>query len=84
MVRKETIETLWKISSHSWKKTTRLRYDSIQNISYAREGPERKAFLGEEWTINQTKELLKGGAPCLHFYTMSKVDGFVRIAKEVL
>ena len=57
--------------------------------SFAREIEKCKddkeaAIIGEEWTINQTKELLKGGAPCLHFYTMSKVDGFVRIAKEVL
>ena len=42
------------------------------------------AIIGEKWTIHQAKELLKGGVPCLHFYTMSKVDGFVRIAKEVL
>ena len=45
---------------------------------------EEAAHIGEQWTIYQAKELLKGGAPCLHFYTMSKVDGFVRIAKEVL
>ena len=45
---------------------------------------EEAAHIGEQWTIYQSKELLKGGAPCLHFYTMSKVDGFVRIAKEVL
>ena len=57
--------------------------------SFAREIEKCKddkeaAIICEEWTINQTKELLKGGAQCLHFYTMSKVDGFVRIAKEVL
>lgn len=45
---------------------------------------EEVAHIGEQWTIYQAQELLKGGAPCLHFYTMSKVDGFVRIAKEVL
>ena len=45
---------------------------------------EEAAHIGEQWTIYQAQELLKGGAPCLHFYTMSKVDGFVRIAKEVL
>ena len=42
------------------------------------------AEIGEKWCIEQSKQLLKGGAPCLHYYTMSKVDGFVRIAKEVL
>ena len=42
------------------------------------------AMIGEKWCVAQSKELLKGGAPCLHYYTMSKVDGFVRIAKEVL
>lgn len=42
------------------------------------------AEIGEKWCIEQSKQLLKGGAPCLHYYTMSKVDGFVRIAKQVL
>jgi len=42
------------------------------------------AEIGEKWCIEQSKQLLKGGAPCLHYYTMSKIDGFVRIAKEVL
>ena len=41
-------------------------------------------IIGEKWCIEQSKQLLKGGVQCLHFYTMSKVDGFVRIAKEVL
>ena len=45
---------------------------------------EEAALIGERWTTMQSKELLKGGAPCLHFYTMSKVDSFVRIAREVL
>lgn len=44
---------------------------------------EEAAHIGEKWTISQSKKLLKYGAPCLHFYTMSKIDGFVRIAREV-
>lgn len=40
--------------------------------------------IGEEWTIQQCKELISFGVPILHFYTMSKSDGVVKILKEVL
>jgi len=40
--------------------------------------------LGERWCVEQSKDLIKRGAPCLHYYTMGRVDGFVRIAREVL
>jgi methylenetetrahydrofolate reductase (NADPH) len=39
--------------------------------------------VGEKWCVDQSKGLVKGGAPCIHYYTMSKVDGFVRIAREI-
>jgi len=60
-----------------------LSIELITEIEKCKDDKEA-AIIGEKWTIHQAKELLKGGAPCLHFYTMSKVDGFVRIAKEVL
>lgn len=40
--------------------------------------------VGERWCVEQSKDLIKRGAPCLHYYTMGRVDGFVRIAREVL
>lgn len=39
--------------------------------------------VGVEWTINQCKELIKVGAPVLHFYTMSNPEPTNRIAKAV-
>ena len=39
--------------------------------------------VGVEWAIQQSKELKDGGAPCLHYYTMSKSGLTKRIVKEV-
>ncbi len=38
---------------------------------------------GIEWSIDQCKELLKFGVPCIHFYTMSKPDATLEIARGV-
>jgi len=36
--------------------------------------------VGVEWaTIQQTKELIEFGAPCIHFYTMGKSDNVQQI-----
>ena len=35
--------------------------------------------VGVEWAIQQTKELIEFGAPCLHFYTMGKSDNVQKI-----
>ena len=37
--------------------------------------------VGIEWTTQQCKELIKFGAPCLHFYTMSKAKATKEIVK---
>lgn len=39
--------------------------------------------VGVEWAIQQSKELIEHGVPCLHYYTMSKADPVLRIAREV-
>jgi len=39
--------------------------------------------IGIEWTIHQCKELIKNGAPCIHFYTMGKSESVKRIAKAI-
>ncbi|MFI5148482.1 MAG: methylenetetrahydrofolate reductase [NAD(P)H] [Bacteroidia bacterium] len=39
--------------------------------------------VGIKWAIQQCKELIKGGAPCLHFYTMGVSDATRRVASEV-
>jgi methylenetetrahydrofolate reductase (NADPH) len=35
--------------------------------------------IGVEWAIQQTKELIEFGAPCIHFYTMGKSDNVQKI-----
>lgn len=39
--------------------------------------------IGVEWTIQQSKELMKFGVPVLHFYTMGKSDNISKIAKAI-
>ncbi len=39
--------------------------------------------VGIEWTIKQSKELMKFGVPTLHYYSMGKSDPIYRIAKEL-
>jgi len=39
--------------------------------------------IGIEWTINQGRELLKAGVPCLHFFTMSNPKPIIEIVKAL-
>lgn len=39
--------------------------------------------VGIRWAVEQSKELIKKGAPTLHFYSMGKSDPIYRIAKEL-
>lgn len=39
--------------------------------------------VGVEWCIQQSKELMEFGAPCLHYYSMGKSDPVYKIAKEL-
>jgi len=39
--------------------------------------------VGIEWAIQQSKELIKYGAPTIHFYSMGKSDPIYKIAKEL-
>lgn len=38
---------------------------------------------GIEWCIRQSKELIKAGVPCLHFYTMGTSEATRRVASQV-
>lgn len=38
--------------------------------------------VGIEWGIQQTKELIAAGVPCIHFYTMGKSDAVKRIVSN--
>jgi len=37
--------------------------------------------VGIEWTTMQSKELIKAGAPGLHYYTLGRSDNIARIVK---
>ncbi len=39
--------------------------------------------VGIEWCIAQSKELLKFGVPCLHYYTMGSSEVTRRVASKV-
>ncbi len=39
--------------------------------------------VGIEWTIQQAKELIEFGVPCLHFYSMGKAEPVRRIASAL-
>ncbi len=39
--------------------------------------------VGIEWCINQSKELVKFGAPCLHYYTMGNGELTCSVARKV-
>ena len=39
--------------------------------------------VGIEWSIQQSKELIKYGVPVLHYYTMGKPNNIRKIAEQV-
>lgn len=39
--------------------------------------------VGIDWAIQQSRELIDGGAPCIHFYTMGRSKAVREIATEV-
>lgn len=39
--------------------------------------------VGVEWAIEQSKALKKANVPCIHYYTMSRSENTVAIAREV-
>ncbi|MCO6487504.1 MAG: methylenetetrahydrofolate reductase [Phaeodactylibacter sp.] len=44
---------------------------------------ETRTQAGIEWCIQQSKELKKAGAPCLHYYTMGDSETIRKIAEAV-
>ncbi len=38
--------------------------------------------VGVEWAVQQSKELIKFGIPCLHFYTMGNPENIRSIASQ--
>jgi methylenetetrahydrofolate reductase (NADPH) len=42
------------------------------------------AEVGTEWCIQQSKELVAAGVPCLHFYTMGKSDVTKKVMSSIM
>jgi methylenetetrahydrofolate reductase (NADPH) len=40
-------------------------------------------IVGNEWAIQQSKELVAAGVPCIHYYTMGKSKTVKEIARAV-
>ncbi len=51
-------------------------------IAKAKDNKEVKE-IGINWCIQQSKDLMKNGAPVLHYYSMGKSEVVKRIASEV-
>jgi len=56
--------------------------DLVKAVS-ACENDTQARQVGIEWGIQQSRELMAGGAPVLHYYTMGKGDNVAKIAHEV-
>ena len=44
---------------------------------------EQVKDAGIEWCIQQSKELMKAGVPCLHYYTMGSAELTCRVARAI-
>ncbi len=59
-----------------------LPHDLADAVSAAPDNAAARQ-IGIEWCIEQSRELLARGAPCLHYYSMGKADAIGQIAKAV-
>ncbi len=53
----------------------------VESINICRNNEDVRR-VGVEWAIQQTKELIDFGAPCIHFYTMGKSSNIQQIVGE--
>jgi methylenetetrahydrofolate reductase (NADPH) len=58
--------------------------DDLVKALRACKNDEDAKQLGIEWCILQSKELLKYGVPCLHYYTMSDANTIRKVCEGVL
>ena len=56
--------------------------DMMDAIDKCKNDAEAKE-VGIEWAIKQAKELIKSGAPVLHFYTMGSAEPVRRVVSKV-
>jgi methylenetetrahydrofolate reductase (NADPH) len=55
----------------------------IEKINEHKDNPEKSYEIGMEFTINQCRELLRNGAPGIHFYTLNKSRAAVEIFESL-
>ena len=54
----------------------------VEAVSQCRDNDAVRA-IGIEWCLNQSRELMAHGVPCLHYYSMGKSESIRRVAKEL-
>jgi methylenetetrahydrofolate reductase (NADPH) len=59
-----------------------LPFDLSKELDAAQSESE-VADLGVKWAVDQCKELLREGVPCLHFYTMGKSSAAKRVVEQI-
>jgi methylenetetrahydrofolate reductase (NADPH) len=59
-----------------------LPEDLVNAVEKCKDDKEVKA-VGVEWSIQQSKELKAAGVPVLHYYTMSRNESIIKIAKAI-
>jgi methylenetetrahydrofolate reductase (NADPH) len=56
--------------------------DLVREVDKCKNNEQVKQ-VGIEWGIQQSKELVDFGVPCLHYYSMSRSDAVQQIAREL-
>ena len=56
----------------------------LERLKAAEQDPEAVIEIGNEHAIKQVRELLAGGAPGIHFYTINKLNQIEVILKDVV
>lgn len=57
--------------------------DALSDALYTCKNNAEIRAVGVEWGIQQAKELMAKGVPCLHFYSMGKAEPVYQIAKAL-